>query len=256
MESQRGNGITDRLDGRVAIVTGGGRGIGRAISVLLAARGASVVVADMDVAGAEETVGLLGAKHGSFVKTDVSSEPSVLALFASVLQRFGRLDIVVSNAGIFRSAAITEMSVADWDLVMAVNLRGAFLMGREAFRHMRERRSGRIINIASTAGKTGGATAQASYAASKAGIICFTKSLAREAAPYHVNVNTVAPGPTVTDLTERWSPEVKAKSLAAIPWGELGQSEDIAEAVAFLASDRARYITGETLDVNGGMVMD
>ncbi|MGD0227494.1 MAG: 3-oxoacyl-ACP reductase family protein [Terriglobia bacterium] len=244
------------LTDRVAIVTGGGKGIGRAICLALANRGARVVVADVDASSASETAGLMAPQRGACVETDVSSEASVWALFATVRQRFGRLDIAVSNAGIFRTALIQAITAAEWDQVMAVNARGAFLVGREAFKLMREQRTGRIINIASSAGKTGGATAQAHYAASKAAVICFTKSLAQEAAPYHINVNAVAPGPTVTEMTERWSPEVRAAYTAAIPWQEFAQPQDVAEAVAFLASDQARYITGEILDVNGGMVMD
>lgn len=251
-----GEVAADRLDGRVAIVTGGGKGIGRAICLALANRGARVIVADVDASSAGETVGLMGSHRGVCVEVDVSSEASVGALFTTVQQRFGRLDIAVSNAGIFRTALIPAITAAEWDQVMAVNARGAFLVGREAFKLMLEERAGRIINIASTAGKTGGATAQAHYAASKAAVICFTKSLAREAAPYHINVNAVAPGPTITELTERWSPEVRAAYAATIPWQEFAQPQDVAEAVAFLASDQARYITGEILDVNGGLVMD
>jgi 3-oxoacyl-[acyl-carrier protein] reductase len=249
-------GKNDRLDGRVAIVTGGGSGIGRAISLLLAARGATVVVADRAVNGAHETVALMEKPRGAAILTDVSSEASVIELFSFVGRKFGQADIAVCNAGIFRNTPIVETSAAEWDEVMAVNLRGTFLVGREALKMMRTRQSGRIINMASTAGKTGGASSQASYAASKAAIICLTKSLAKEAAPYRINVNAVAPGPTVTDLTAAWSPDRKATVLQIIPWKEFAQPQDIAEAVAFLASDRARYITGEILDVNGGMVMD
>lgn len=245
-----------QLDDRVAIVTGGGKGIGRAICLALAERGARVVVADVDAVSGRETAGLMTPGQGVCVETDVSSEASVQALFADVRQRFGRLDIAVSNAGIFRTALIQAITADEWDRVMAVNARGTFLVGREAFNFMRGQRSGRIINIASTAGKTGGSLAQAHYAASKAAIICFTKSLAREAAPYHINVNAVAPGPTATEITERWSPQDRAAYAAAIPWQEFAQPQDVAEAVAFLASDQARYITGEVLDVNGGLVMD
>jgi 3-oxoacyl-[acyl-carrier protein] reductase len=248
--------MNDRLDGRVAIVTGGGSGIGRAVSLLLAARGAAVVAADKDVSRARETVAMMEGAQGAPIETDVSSEASVVELFSFAGQRFGQVDIVVCNAGIFRNTPIVETSAAEWDAVMAVNLRGTFLAGREALKMMRTRLSGRIINMASTAGKTGGASSQAAYAASKAAIICWTKSLAKEAAPYRINVNAVAPGPTATELTAAWSADRKAATLENIPWKEFAQPQDIAEAVAFLASDRARYITGEILDVNGGMVMD
>ncbi|MDD5707640.1 MAG: SDR family NAD(P)-dependent oxidoreductase [Kiritimatiellae bacterium] len=241
---------------KVALVTGGAKGIGLAIANALAARGATVIAADVSIAASADMQSLPHAPGILGARVDVSDEASVLALFATILDRFAAVDIVVSSAGIFRTATIPEISAAEWDRVMAVNLRGTFLVGREAFKQMRERRAGRIVNLASTAGKTGGATAQAHYAASKAGVICFTKSLAREAAPYHVNVNAVAPGPTETDLTASWSPAVRAASAAAIPWGEFAQPQDVAEAVVFLVSDRARYLTGEILDVNGGMVMD
>ncbi len=250
------SGDMSQLADRVAIVTGGGKGIGRAICLALAGCGAQVVVADLDAGSAGEAVDLMSPGRGVYVETDVSSEASVQALFATVHQRWGRLDIAVSNAGIFRNTLISDMTASEWDQVMAVNARGTFLVGREAFKLMHPRQAGRIINIASTAGKTGGGIAQAHYAASKAAVICFTKSLAREAAPHHINVNAVAPGPTATEITRQWSPDVRAAYIANIPWREFAQPEDVADAVMFLASDRARYITGEILDVNGGMVMD
>jgi NAD(P)-dependent dehydrogenase (short-subunit alcohol dehydrogenase family) len=244
------------LRDRVAIVTGGMRGIGQAICRVLARDGAAIVIADIQPDGDKATPDLPEESPTLVIQTDVSSEDSVRQLYGSVMDRFGRVDILVNNAAICKEDPILNIRVQDWDRIMAVNLRGTFLTSREAFRIMRVQGSGRIINIASAAGKIGGLTAGAHYAASKAGIICFTKSLALQAAPCHINVNAVCPGPTKTALTDSWGEEVNRAFAAKIPWKEYGQPEDVAEAVAFFASDRARYITGEILDVNGGLVMD
>ena len=249
------------LEGRRAVVTGGARGIGRAICLVLAREGAEVVVTDLDLAGAEETAARVvkaGWAARAF-RVDVSDEAAVERLYAGMAAGFGgdgRVDILVNNAGICLTTPVLDIRAAEWDRVLAVNLRGTFLMSREAFRLMRERRSGRIVSIASAAAKLGGLTAGAHYAASKSGVIAFTKSLALAGAPYRINVNAVCPGPIATDMTEAWGAETNRAFAEKIPWKEYGQPEDVAEAVAFLASDRARYITGEVLDVNGGLVMD
>ncbi len=151
---------------------------------------------------------------------------------------------------------ILEIEAADWDRIMAVNLRSVFLFSREVFRHMKAKKSGKIISIASAAGKIGGLAAGAHYAASKAGVICFTKSLALQSAPYKINVNSVCPGPTKTEMTDAWGEETNDAFAVRIPFKEYAQPADIAEAILFLASDKAKYITGEILDVNGGLVMD
>ncbi len=166
------------------------------------------------------------------------------------------VDVLVNNAGICPTTPVLDIRAAEWDRVLAVNLRGTFLMSREALRRMRTRAAGRIVSIASAAAKLGGLTAGAHYAASKAGVIALTKSLALAAAPSKVNVNAVCPGPTTTDMTDAWGTETNRAFAEKIPWKEYGKPQDVAEAVAFLASDRARYITGEVLDVNGGLVMD
>jgi 3-oxoacyl-[acyl-carrier protein] reductase len=249
------------LDGRLAVVTGGARGIGRAICLALARDGADVAVVDLDAPGAEETAALVrkAGRAARAFRADVSDEPAVESLYRDMAAAFAqgrRVDILVNNAGICPITPVLQIRASEWDRVLAVNLRGTFLMSREALSLMKDRRAGRIVSIASAAAKLGGLTAGAHYAASKAGVIALTKSLALAAAPFKVNVNAVCPGPTTTDMTDAWGAETNRAFAEKIPWKEYGKPEDIAEAVAFLASDRARYITGEVLDVNGGLVMD
>ena len=246
------------LAGQIAVVTGGAQGIGRAICLTLAREGAAIAVVDINLEGARKTAGLVesGGGRAFAVQTDVSSEDSVKTLYAKVNTELGDISILVNNAAICTMKPILEIDAEEWDRTFAVNLRGTFLMSREAFRLMKERQKGRIINIASAAAKIGGVAAGAHYSASKAGVICFTKSLALQAAPYRINVNAVCPGPTRTEMTDAWGDEMNKAFAAMIPWKEYGEPQDAAEAVAFLASDKARYITGEILDVNGGLVMD
>lgn len=250
--------MTKELSEQVAVVTGGGRGIGRAIAEQLAREGARVVIGDLDIEAARETASAIAAAGGqaTALALNVAEEDQVKGFYDKVTAQCGRLDILVNNAGICRMIPILDIEVAEWDRILAVNLRGTFLMSREAFRIMKERKSGKIVSIASAAAKIGGLAAGAHYSASKAGVICFTKSLALQAAPFKINVNAVSPGPAATEMTDAWGDEVNAAFAAKIPLQEYGQPEDIAEAVCFLVSPRAKYITGEILDVNGGLVMD
>lgn len=243
---------------RVAVVTGAARGFGAAIARALSETGAAVVVADLDAAGAESTAARLRERGPAAlaVTVDVSKVADARRLIATTLERFGRLDILVNNAGICPLATIEEVSEELFDRVVAVNLKSVFFVSQAAVQSFKEQRSGKIINIASIGGKTGGTMPVAPYSATKAGIISLTKSFASYLAPYGVSVNAIAPGPATTDLTRDWPPDRLEALAQAIPLKRLARPEDIAGAAVFLASDQASYITGEIVDVNGGMLMD
>ena len=244
------------LGGKVAIVTGSGQGIGRQIALTLSSLGASIAVTDINAASAQEVAAEIagtGVKSISVVG-DVSKQQDAANLVDQTLSSFGRIDILVNNAGITRDTLLLRMSASDWDQVMAINLKGAFLCTQAVLRHMLRQREGRIINIASVVGLIGNA-GQANYAAAKAGLIGLTKSTAREGASRGVTANAIAPGFIDTGMTSKLSDAVKQEFLRQIPLGYMGTPVDVANAVAFLASDEARYITGHVLNVDGGMVM-
>ncbi len=245
------------LNDRVAIVTGGSRGIGRAIAETLAAAGATVVVNyKSNTAAADEVVQAIIAADGRAlaVQADVATAQGVETLFKTTLDSFGRLDILVNNAGITRDGLLLRMKEDDFDAVLNTNLRGVFLCTKAALRPMSKARGGRIINITSVVGLMGNA-GQANYAAAKAGLVGFTKSVAREMASRGITANAVAPGYIATELTDVLGEQVRAAILENIPLGRLGTAHDVANLVCFLASDNAAYITGQTMTVDGGMVM-
>ncbi|MEM8530844.1 MAG: 3-oxoacyl-[acyl-carrier-protein] reductase [Chloroflexota bacterium] len=245
------------LDKKVAIVTGGSRGIGRAIATTLAATGASVVINyKSDAAAAQAVVDEIIHQegHAAAIQADVSNPEDVDRLFATTMDTYKKLDILINNAGITRDTLVLRMSADDFDAVLNTNLRGVYLTTKAALRPMTRARTGRIINITSVIGLTGNA-GQANYAAAKAGLIGFTKSVAREMASRSVTVNAVAPGYIATELTDTLDDAVRDAILATIPLARFGQAQDIAQMVCFLASDMASYITGQTITVDGGMVM-
>jgi len=241
------------LTGKVALVTGASRGIGRAIAVALAARGAHVV-AVARANNADATVEAIRAAGGqaTAVGADVTDPASVEAMLAAALQHTGRLDVLVNNAGIARDQLMLRMKRADWDEVLATNLTAAFTIVQAALKPMIRQRGGRIISIGSVVGQMGNA-GQANYAASKAGLIGFSKAVAREVASRQITVNVVAPGLVATDMTQALTDRAQGDWSAQIPLGRVGTPEDVAAAVCFLASDEASYITGQVLAVNGGM---
>ena len=241
------------LAGKVALVTGSTRGIGRAIAQGLHDAGARVAVCGRDLAKAQAVAAELGGDAKGFA-ADVSDVASVQQLVAGVEAAFGQLDILVNNAGLTRDNLMLRMKDEDWDAVLDANLRGAFVATRAATRGMMKRRWGRVINIASIVGITGN-KGQANYAASKAGLIGLTKSVAKELASRNILANVVAPGFIETDMTAAMTPEAKAAMTGTIPLARLGTPADVAGAVVFLASDAASYITGQVLVVDGGMVM-
>jgi 3-oxoacyl-[acyl-carrier protein] reductase len=246
-----------RFENQIAVVTGAGRGIGHAIAVRLASEGARVASVSRTEANAQKTADEINAARAEASKAyavDVADHAAVHEVGTKILEDFGRVDILVNNAGVTRDGLSMRMSLDDWDTVLNTNLKGAFNFTQALMRPMIKQRSGRIINISSISGLIGNA-GQANYAASKAGLIGLTKTLARELASRGITVNAVAPGLIETDMTGVLSDEVRQAILQKIPLGKLGEPEDIAAAVAYLASGEAKYITGQVLTVDGGMVM-
>jgi 3-oxoacyl-[acyl-carrier protein] reductase len=244
------------LSGKTAVVTGSARGIGKTIALELAAAGATLVISDVMVEEGQQVVKELKTRgsEATWVKSDVSVCAEADRLIQSTLDHFGQIDILVNNAGITRDNLLMRMSEDEWDLVLAVNLKGAFNCIRAATRTFMKQRSGRIINIASVVGQMGNA-GQANYAASKAGIIGLTKSVAKELASRNICVNAVAPGFIQTAMTDKLPEKARESLLGVIPLGRLGQPADVARVVRFLAEDDSSYLTGQVINVDGGMVM-
>ena len=246
----------NELRAQVAIVTGAARGIGRAIALKLAEEGAKLALVDVKAEWLEESLALVRAKgvEAEGFACDIASGDAVEAAVKAIHERFGQIDILVNNAGITRDTLLVRMSEADWDAVLAVNLKGAFLTTKAVGRIMMKQRSGAIVNMASVVGLMGNA-GQANYTASKAGLIALTKTTARELGPRGVRANAIAPGFVRTAMTDALPEAVRAGMLKLIPLGRPAEPEDIADAAVFLAGPRAKYITGQVLAVCGGMTM-
>jgi 2-hydroxycyclohexanecarboxyl-CoA dehydrogenase len=245
-----------RLDQKIAVVTGAGRGIGRAIAEKLAAERATVVVTDVDEATAKETADAIGAGAVG-VRTDVTSTESVETMVAQVTDQFGRIDVLVNNAGWDKVGPFVHSDESDWDKVIAINLYGVLHTSKAVLPIMAEQGSGSVVNLGSDAGRVG-SSGEAVYSAAKGGVIAFTKAAAREMARHHVNVNCVCPGPTDTPLFASIggdNPKLREALTKAIPFRRLADPQDLANAVAFFASDDANYITGQTVSVSGGLTM-
>jgi 3-oxoacyl-[acyl-carrier protein] reductase len=244
------------VSGKIAVVTGGAQGIGEAISMTLAKEGASIAVVDVNLEKAQETaanIRKLGVDSEAY-KADVSKTTEVEAIVDKIVDKFKRIDILVNNAGVTRDNLLIRMSEQEWDLVIAINLKGTFNFTKAVGKIMMKQRAGNIINISSVIGLMGNA-AQVNYAASKAGVIGITKSVAKELASRNVRANAICPGYIQTAMTEKLSAEVKAKLVEFIPAKNLGVPQDVANAALFLASDLSSYITGETIRVDGGMAI-
>ncbi len=241
-----------RLEGQVAIVTGGGGGIGKATCLAFASEGADIVIPEVNIANAEAASAEITdlGRQCLVIETDVADGDSVRKMVQETLDRFGRIDILVNNAGIFSYTRIDACTEAEWDRMMAVNLKGPFLCSQAVMETMKAQRSGRIINLGSLAGQVGGLVASAPYSASKAGVMCLTKSLARVLGEYGITVNSIAPGVAATEMAKN-HPDMTDQ----IPLGRVADASEIASAILFLASEEGRYVTGATLDVNGGIRM-
>lgn len=247
-----------RLKGRVAIITGGARGIGKAIALALVREGAKIAIVDFDKEGAFALKDQIEKEQGQAIAIpcDVSKSSEVKAMVDQVKKVFNRIDILVNNAGIIRRGTIETITEEDWDRVIEVNLKGTFNCSKAVVETMKQQGYGKILNVSSIAGKMGDITSAPGYGPSKAGIDALTKTLARQLAPYGINVNAVAPHAIETEMSAQWSEERRREIIASIPLGRLGKPEDVAEAVLFLVSEGASFITGEILDVNGGALMD
>ncbi len=256
MAEENRSRISIDLGGQVALVTGAARGLGRTIAVSLAGAGAKVACVDVDAEGLAETVAGIEAAGGTAISIagDVTNSTRVAEIVAEVTGKWDAFDVVVNNAGITRDGLIMRMKDDQWDSVIAINLRGTFLFTRAAAKVMMKRRRGRIINIASVSGLMGN-PGQANYSASKAGVIGLTRTVARELAPRNVTVNAVAPGFIATEMTAKLGEEVLTEVRKQIPLGRLGEPQDVADAVLFLASEAAGFITGHVLTVDGGLTV-
>jgi 3-oxoacyl-[acyl-carrier protein] reductase len=247
-----------KLKNRVAIVTGAARGIGKAIALTFVREGAKVALVDVDRDQLDLLKDEISKNKGEALSLpcDITQSPQVKEMVNQVREAFGRVDILVNNAGIIRRGTIETVTEEDWDRVIEVNLKGTFNCCKAVFGIMKQQGYGKIVNISSIAGKMGDITSAPGYGPSKAGIDALTKTLARQLAPYGINVNGVAPHAIETEMSAQWSEERRREIIASIPLGRLGKPEEVAEAVLFLVSDEASFITGEILDVNGGALMD
>lgn len=247
-----------KLKNRVVMITGGAKGIGKAIALAFAKDGAKVALVDIDKEGLETLKREIERKGGEaiVIACDISKSREVGEMVNQVLRRYDRIDILVNNAGIIRRGTIETVTEEDWDRVMEVNLKGTFNCCKAVAGIMKQQGYGKIVNVSSIAGKMGDITSAPGYGSSKAGVDALTKTLARQLARYGINVNAVSPHAIETEMSGQWSEDRRKEIIASIPLGRLGKPEDVAEAVLFLASDNASFITGEILDVNGGALMD
>jgi 3-oxoacyl-[acyl-carrier protein] reductase len=247
------------FEGKVGIITGSGVGIGKHIARRLASEKVLTVISDIDLETAHKTAKELESTFqikALSTKTDVKKKEDITRLVELTMKEFGRIDILVNNAGICSLSRIEDISQQEWDDVINVNLRGTFFCSQAVLPIMKKQRQGKILNIASLAGKMGGIAVGAHYAASKAGVICLTKSFAKALAPYTVTVNAIAPGPVDSPMTQGFPPEVREEFVRQCPLGRLADTADVAETALFLLSDGAKHITGEIVNVNGGLLMD